>query len=203
MKITEKDLLRFWKKIEKKSPDECWLWIAGKGTHGYGRFVCDGKTRTASRVSYEIHFGKVLEKEIVCHMCDNPSCVNPSHLWKGTHKQNAIDRNTKGRGNHYTILPLHKQAEIAHLWYTQDLIQREIAEKYNISRSLVNKIIRMKHFKDRYKQKKFKRFRKITDKQRIEIVNRIKSGEKQINLSKEYNISPRSIRLYLKQLSNL
>lgn len=93
---------RFWSKVDKNGPvipyvgTPCWTWIAYKNPLGYGVFNAD-KINSAHRFSYELHYGKIPEGMLVCHKCDNPSCVNPEHLFLGTDKDNMIDRDKKGR----------------------------------------------------------------------------------------------------------
>lgn len=78
--------------------DGCWLWTGSKDKDGYGTFRRrEGGLYRAHRVSYELHHGAIPDGMIVCHRCDNPACVRPDHLWIGTHKENAEDRNEKGR----------------------------------------------------------------------------------------------------------
>lgn len=73
--------------------DTCWEWNAYRDIDGYGRF----HALQAHRCSYYFyHYIDPLEL-FVCHSCDNPSCVNPNHLWLGTLRDNEDDKTSKGR----------------------------------------------------------------------------------------------------------
>ena len=94
--------VRFWHFVDKKSEEECWNWTGNKRGNGYGQFSVGKKSQGsegAHRISWRMHNSN---KEIpkgwhVMHKCDNPSCVNPSHLTIGTAKQNTQDMIAKGR----------------------------------------------------------------------------------------------------------
>lgn len=98
MKIRDKDVKRFWKKVNIKDDSLCWEWIAGRYPFGYGMFWINGSTVGAHRVSWEITYGEIPDGMLICHKCDNPCCVNPSHLFLGTYRDNTKDMITKGRG---------------------------------------------------------------------------------------------------------
>lgn len=85
---------RFWDKVDKSG--KCWLWIAAR-RNNYGAFKLNGKVLGAHVVAYTLTNGPIEDGLVVCHSCDNPPCVNPSHLWLGTYSDNAKDAVTKGR----------------------------------------------------------------------------------------------------------
>lgn len=89
---------RFWAKVRHGSPDECWLWTGGK-SHGYGIVHRPGGKNPdrAHRVSWEIHNGPIPKELQINHHCDNKACVNPRHLYLGTHSQNMDDAVVRGR----------------------------------------------------------------------------------------------------------
>ena len=87
---------RFWKHVATGKTDECWEWIGG--ARDYKNFGIGNGTVLAHRFSKSIQLGyPVSEAECVLHSCDNPPCVNPSHLFIGTKQDNALDAVRKGR----------------------------------------------------------------------------------------------------------
>lgn len=92
----EKAKIRFHPKVNKT--ESCWLWVGAKNGNGYGLFLFEGKMRLAHRVSWILTNGAIRgPRNCVLHKCDNPPCVNPSHLFLGSMADNAKDRDQKGR----------------------------------------------------------------------------------------------------------
>jgi hypothetical protein len=134
---------RFWKWVAKGSPGECWLWTGAR--QHYGVIKVGGKFEGAHRVSYALHFGDIGPSQYVCHRCDNPFCVNPSHLFLGTAKQNSQDAASKNRlpfgaRNHKSKLSDIK-VKLGRLLRENGWPYYKIAFRFNVSPGTMRKAI--------------------------------------------------------------
>jgi len=90
--------VEFWKNVKvTDSEEDCWEWQRAKINSGHGIVRVNGKILFTHRYSFLLCYG-YLPKQIN-HTCDNPPCCNPLHLYDGTQKDNARDRDTRGRAN--------------------------------------------------------------------------------------------------------
>lgn len=144
---------RFWAKVDKAGPDECWNWTASTGRGGYGALLRDGKYQGAHRISYEMHHGEIGDGMCVCHRCDNRACVNPAHLFLGTLADNNADREAKGRGV-YLNGERHYAAKLT--WddvkaireNTDGVTRKELAEKFSVSYVTISHIVAGRKWKN-------------------------------------------------------
>ena len=137
---------RFEKHFIPVTESGCYLWTAcidGRKGSGYGRFNWNGGIIYAHRASWMIYKGPIPKGKNVLHKCDTPLCVNPSHLFLGTHKDNMADRSNKGRGknnpalgeeSHLTKLTKKEVIEI----FSDNRKQYVIAEEYGVTQPQVS-----------------------------------------------------------------
>ncbi len=144
---------RFWAKVDKSQPNDCWLWQGAKNKEGYGsindpRF---NKHRRAHVIAYELSTGDIVQKGlIVMHLCDNPQCCNPNHLRKGTQKENIWDSINKKRREIFPNRLIGEKCYNAKLKENEvhEIKQRlrngesptEIARSFHVSRGAVTNI---------------------------------------------------------------
>lgn len=150
--IDNRFLDRFWKKVDKKDDGECWNWLASKDKDGYGYFWIKehGECRKAHRVSWLIHTGE-WPNGLMCHHCDNPSCVNPKHLFDGSPRDNTqdmIDKNRKvlSLGERHGNSKLTKSQVLLcrNLWDSGKVKQKDLAKQYDVSTATISLIVRRK-----------------------------------------------------------
>lgn len=158
--MTEADKRRFWLKVFKQG-DGCWLWWGAIGKGGYGNFwigpLSDGVYARAHNVSYILAGNPSPAGLNVLHDCDNPRCVRPDHLFPGTAKDNADDRDAKGR-HRFGILPNCGEDHANSQLTEADVLAiraarlegksyREIALNYSVSALQIGKIIRRERWR--------------------------------------------------------
>ena len=142
---------RFWTKVDIRGPNECWEWLAGKKSGGYGQI---GRGRygegneSAPRVAWELSFGSITDALCVCHHCDNPGCVNPIHLFLGTYADNNADMVRKGRNvkpvgeaNGLAKLKEVEIKEIRALYSNTKVTQEQLAKRYGVHPSNISYIV--------------------------------------------------------------
>jgi len=136
---------RFWKSVEKTN--YCWIWIKQKNRRGYGKFSLKNKTIAAHKYSYELVKGAVPDGLYVCHKCNNPSCVNPDHLYAGTNSQNTLDSVVSG--THRTAkLNFEMAQQIRKIYAGGGVTQKQIGEKYGVGGDIVSEIVNHKIWKE-------------------------------------------------------
>lgn len=132
---------RFWGKVDKSG--ECWVWTAGRDPKGYGRIFLEGRAQIAHRVAWRLSFGAIPDGLFVCHHCDNPPCVRPSHLFLGTNADNSADRDRKGRTNNSTAGEANVNARLTaaqvRLIRESTKSERELGREFGVKGAAIGK----------------------------------------------------------------
>ena len=150
--ISDKDTARFWSKVEFAS--DCWMWTAYRGddgfgkNKGYGRYSYSYTQSLAHRFVWVTINGPIPKGLCVLHHCDNPGCVNPEHLFLGTHTDNMADMIAKGRkktcnGERHLYAKLTEAGilDMRRRYAKGDIAQRELAVEYGVVQSAISMAI--------------------------------------------------------------
>lgn len=124
----------------------CWEWRKYANEHGYGRLKVAGRMELAHIVAYRSFRGEIGPGLCVCHRCDNPLCINPLHLFLGTHEENLLDMRTKGRQvkgeTHYRAkLNAQKAQAIRDRYASGSASMTELAEQFGVTSGAISAIV--------------------------------------------------------------
>lgn len=143
---------RFWSKVRIGSVEDCWEWLAAKGPKGYGAFGMGKGVVKAHRAAWQLWHGELRREDCVLHLCDNPGCVNPAHLFLGTVPENNADMIAKGRmprgeSRGHAKLTAESVRAIRRLCIEQGARKRDVARFYGVSDGLVCDVVNRKRWK--------------------------------------------------------
>lgn len=132
---------RFWEKVAVAEPDSCWLWLCAVHEKGYGYYWDAGRNVRAHRVAWELTHGPIPSGMHVCHRCDNRRCVNPDHLFLGTHAQNMRDMRDKDRGRANAKLTPDIVREMRRRYADGTASQNDLASEFSVSLRVVRDVV--------------------------------------------------------------
>lgn len=149
-KATRRSPLERFRVKYREDPTGCWIWTSALKENGYGSFGrggIEGGSAYAHRWAYEHFVGPIPPNMMVCHHCDVPACVNPAHLFLGTHADNMADMAAKGRslrGERHNLVKLKdaEVLEIRRLWSAGGIAQPELAQRFDTTKGTVSLIVR-------------------------------------------------------------
>lgn len=142
---TQFDIDWFNKSVDKSNLEGCWIWTGYKMKSGHGQYSFNGDNVYTHRFAYltvNPNFDQTLQ---VCHKCDNPSCVNPSHMFLGTQSDNSKDMVSKKR---YAVgqavggaLSEEDVLKIIEMYKTGLYKQRTLGRKFGVNASQISRIV--------------------------------------------------------------
>ncbi len=159
----------FWDKVLiPDSQHNCWLWQGNVLQSGYGRIKISGTTWRAHRLAWMLKYGTIPNGLLICHTCDVKRCVNPAHMFLGTHADNHADRNRKGRqakgdrngsrlhpermprgeAHGMSRLTTQQVVEIRQKYAHREKSQAALGDEYGVNQTHISRIIRQVNWKE-------------------------------------------------------
>jgi len=153
---------RLWRKVDKCGPvpahrpelGSCWIWTGSTNQSGYGLIGTSVGLRTTHHVAWKLAGNEISDGKKLCHFCDVPNCVRLSHLFVGTHQDNMLDMETKGRGRHpsgdehyKSRLKPEQVREIRKLW-AEGVPQTKLSKMFQREPNTISKIVNRKRWGD-------------------------------------------------------
>lgn len=138
------EVRRFWSKVDRRGPGECWLWIGNQQSQHYGQFWLRGENVLAHRVAYEISRGPLSRSWIVTHpVCHTKLCVNPAHLGTASGEDRAAhgERHSNARLTNADIL------EIRNLYANTNMFVKAIGAQFGVTHQAVRAIVKGRTWK--------------------------------------------------------
>jgi uncharacterized protein (DUF433 family) len=150
---------RFWAKVDKRGPHECWLWTGSNTGHPgreYGRIYVNGKRRPVAQVAWELMNGSAFpDGMMACHTCDCPQCVNPAHIFVGTmvdnlrdcvrkHRHGSVthpENQVRGERHGHAKLTERDVAVIHARYLRGGVLQRELAHEYGVTQKAISLVL--------------------------------------------------------------
>lgn len=130
---------RFWSRVDRRGPDDCWDWTGRRHRQGYGIIWLGMKPLLAHRVAYELAVGPVPDDLCVCHRCDRPPCVNPAHLFPGTQQENMADMRRKRRSRRLTAAQVEELRRLREAGMTVG----DAAARFGVCRGTISREVRL------------------------------------------------------------
>jgi hypothetical protein len=143
MKLTNKDIIRFWSNIDILGVDECWPYKLNACNNGYANFqltILERSKVLAHRVAWTTTYGNIPNDKLVLHKCDNRRCCNPNHLYIGTHSDNNLDAYARNRR---VVIPERHARNKAKLYECEVWLIRKLLSSRIISQTKIAKMFRV------------------------------------------------------------
>ena len=142
---------RFWAKVDRRGPNECWPWKGTRLPTGYGTLWVNEKQAKdyTHRIAWSIENGPIPAGMFACHSCDNPPCCNPAHIFVAPPAGNSADRNQKGRtsrGETHGTAKL-SDADVASIHARAGIVSQEnLAAEFGVRQPAISRIVNRKRW---------------------------------------------------------
>lgn len=130
--LSNVQIARFWSRVDKHGPDECWNWIGDVTARGYGRFSIKDRGYKAHRIAYFLHTEYDPVNSKVHQSCGNPACCNPAHL---------TTLSTRIGANHHNARLTEVEVNEIRAFYLDGISQRSLSRKFDVSQSTIRDIV--------------------------------------------------------------